>query len=149
MCHSGKRATYLPLLVVLIASQLGCARLEWRSIWSLESPNGSRSISLMRDDRSAFSSFSYKIVVENAGDDRGGTIDLWSSYGCQPVYIFWLNDAEIEVVIDPRDKRCSETKTSLSGGLSVRESPLLERSKISVLGLEGSRDRGDGSHPQD
>ena len=62
------------------------------------------------------------------------------------MYIFWLNDSEIEVLLDPRNERCSETKVSSARGLVVKERPLLERAKAAVLGLENIGSRRDGNH---
>lgn len=116
----------------------GCSGVGWEAIWSGPSPDGSRFAAVYRQNLAAFDSFQYRITIhkvdEKVGREPDAARTAWRSSGCRPVYLFWTSNSEIEVHVDPRERRCgSDIEKASVVGVEVITKPMKGWSKADVL----------------
>ena len=122
--HGSLTSTFIRSLATLLLLLGGaCARIEWEGIWGASSPNGVRLATLFRNDPSATSDFSYRLEIQerHSNGEWGSAREVWSDYGCMPLYILWCSDSELEIHLDSKVERCAETSTTGDPDISMHE----------------------------
>ncbi len=126
-------------LVAAIA-QAGCVAWEPAIKWEIASPSGERVAQLYRTggNGGATDGFVYRLVVaENSR--RPAPLNpeeewIWRAYVIYPTYIFWLDEATIEVQITPEDlPRLYGVRARERNGVRAVVTVIEDRSKTGVL----------------
>jgi hypothetical protein len=117
----------LGVAALLAAGLIGCRSRAERSVWAASNPAGTARALLTVDTSRVPGSTIVRLRVLHGEALNEGLAAVvkrkvdWEARGCNVIYVFWLDDEELEIQLDPAIKRCYslEQTTTEVGGVRI------------------------------